>query len=75
MVPAASILKATSVLDKAIFNPEIEADWKTQLESLSDDELRELSLDDICAGLLDRVDRLRRAYKSEVARRRTADSC
>ena len=73
MVPAALILKATSVLDKAIFNPGIEADWKTQLASLSDDELRELSADDICAGLIDRVERLRRAYESEVARRRPGE--
>ena len=69
MVPDALSLQATSVLDTAIFNGRLEADWKTQLESLSDEELTALNLDSLCAGMLDRVERLRKAYKSEVARR------
>jgi hypothetical protein len=69
VVPAALSMQATSVLDKAIFNARLEADWKTQLESLSDEELSRLSVDALCGGLLDRVERLRRVYKAEVARR------
>ena len=69
MVPDALSLQATSVLDTAIFNGRLEADWKTQLESLSDEELTALNVDALCAGMLDRVERLRKAYKSEVARR------
>jgi hypothetical protein len=69
MVPDALSLQATSVLDTAIFNGRVEADWKTQLESLSDEELAALNVEALCAGLLDRVDRLRNAYKREVARR------
>jgi hypothetical protein len=69
MVADAVSLQAASVLDTAIFNGRLEADWKTQLESLSDEELSALSVDSLCAGLLDRVERLRRLYKSEVARR------
>jgi len=69
MVPDALSLQATSVLDTAIFNGRLEADWKTQLESLSDEELAALNVDALCAGMLDRVERLRKAYRSEVARR------
>jgi hypothetical protein len=69
MVPDALSLQAASVLDTAIFNGRLEADWKTQLESLSDEELSALNVDSLCAGLLDRVDRLRKLYKNEIARR------
>jgi hypothetical protein len=69
MVPAAFSLQAASVLDIAIFNPRLEEDWKTQFEGLSDEELRALSVDALCAGLLDRVVRLRKVYNTEVARR------
>jgi len=69
MVPDAFGLQAASVLDTAIFNARVEGDWKTQLESLSDDELKALNVDALCAGLLDRAERLRKAYKKEIARR------
>jgi hypothetical protein len=69
MVPPSFSLKATSVLDKAIFNPAMESDWKTQLASLSNEELRSLDVDDICSGLVDRAERLRKLYKNEVSRR------
>jgi hypothetical protein len=44
-------------------------DWKTQLESLTDQQLVRLNVDDICAGLLDRAARLRKAYLAELSRR------
>ena len=69
MVPDALGLQAASVLDTAIFNGRLEADWKTQLESLADEELAALNVNALCAGLLDRVERLRNAYKREIARR------
>ena len=69
LVPGALTLVATSVLDKEIFNPELEADWRAHFEGLSDEELEALDPDAICAGLLDRVDRLTRVYEEEVARR------
>jgi hypothetical protein len=69
MVPDALSLQAASVLDTAIFNARLEEDWKTQLESLTDEELAALNVNALCAGLLDRVERLRKAYKREVARR------
>lgn len=70
LVPASLNLKAISVLDKEIFNAELEADWRTHFAALSDGELRELRPEVVCAGLLDRVDRLTRAYNEEVARRK-----
>ena len=69
MVPAPLTLKASSVLDKEIFNPQIEADWRMHLESLTDRELAALNPDVLCAGLFDRIGRLKRSYNDEVSRR------
>jgi hypothetical protein len=69
MVAASLTLKATSILDKEIFNPQLEADWRIHLESLTDTELAALNPDVICAGLFDRIGRLKRAYNDEVSRR------
>lgn len=69
MVPGALNLKATSILDKEVFNPQLEADWHMHFESLTDRELGALNPDVICAGLFDRIARLKRAYNDEVARR------
>lgn len=74
MVPNAYSLRATSILDAAIFNARMEADWKTQLESLTTEELQALNVDELCAGLLDRAERLRKAYKTELARRKASPS-
>jgi hypothetical protein len=69
LVPESLNLKAISVLDKEIFNPELEADWRTLFATLSDEQLKALKPEVVCAGLLDRVDRLTRVYKDEIARR------
>jgi len=69
VVPSGFSLQATSVLDKDVFNPRMELDWKTHLESLTDEQLLLLNADVICAGLLDRAARLRKAYAAEVRRR------
>lgn len=70
MVPGALTLTATSVLDKEVFNPQLEADWRTHFEALTDDQLVALHPDVICAGLVDRIARLKRVYNGEIARRR-----
>lgn len=70
MVPGARNLEATSVLDRQIYNPKEEAMWRTHFEALSDAELRALSWEAICAGLQDRLARLKMAYDEEIARRR-----
>ena len=69
MVPGALNLKATAILDKEVFNPQLEADWRTHFETLTDKELGELNPDVICAGLVDRIARLKRVYNDEVSRR------
>ena len=71
MVPGARNLEATSVLDTEIFNPKEEALWRAHFEALSDKELRALRFEAICAGLRDRIERLKRAYGDEIARRRS----
>ena len=70
MVPNGAALHAASVLDQHLFNEGQEAEWRATLETLSDEDLRALNPEVLCAGLLDRVARLKKAYKDEVARRR-----
>jgi hypothetical protein len=70
MVPGKLSQRATGVIDRDIFNPEFEADWKTHLEALSDEELREMHPEVAFCGLFDRIERINRAYDDEIARRR-----
>jgi hypothetical protein len=69
LVPGNLNLHATSVLERAIFNAEFEAGWRTHLETLSDEELREMTPEVALCGLFDRVERVTRAYQEEIARR------
>ena len=69
MVPGKLNLQAASILDRDIFNSEFEAEWKTHLETLSDDELRAVNPKQAFCGLFDRIERVTRAYKEEVAKR------
>ena len=70
MVPAEFNLQAASVLNKEIFNEQIVEGWRTHLGALSDDELLASRKEELFEGLLDRVDRMSRAYDEEIARRR-----
>lgn len=72
MVPGVLNLKATSVLDRDLYNPRLEVEWRALFEDASDRELAALRPDVICAGLLDRAARLKRIYEEEVARRHVA---
>ena len=47
----------------------LEAEWRSHFEALTDAQLRALTPDVICAGLADRIARLKRAYNEELARR------
>ena len=69
MVPGALNMIATSVLDREVFNEELDASWRAHFEALTDEQLRALDPELICAGLEDRVMRLQRAYADEVERR------
>lgn len=74
MVPGPLNLKASSVLDRDLFNQELEETWKAHFAELSDDELRALDPDVLCAGILDRAARLQRIYQEEKERRSQAAS-
>lgn len=69
MVPGDLNLHATSVLERDIFNAEFEAQWKTHLEMLSDEELQAMDPQDTFCGLFDRIERVTRAFDEEIARR------
>ncbi len=69
MVPGALTFHATAILDRDLFNELQEKDWRTHLEWLSDTELHALKPEIFCAGLLDKVSRLKRVYADELARR------
>ena len=69
LVPGGFHLSATSILDKEFFNPRLEAEWRSHLQELSDEDFDALKLEDLTAGLMDRVDRLTRAYTEEQERR------
>ena len=69
MVPGASIMHATSIVDRDLLNIEYEAEWRRHLESLSDSELLTLDPEVFCAGMLDRAARLTKSYADEMERR------
>jgi hypothetical protein len=69
MVPGKLNMQAASVLDKEIFNAEVEAEWKFYFDSLSDEELRAADSDSLFAGLRDRMERATRAYQEALAAR------
>jgi hypothetical protein len=68
-VPGELGLHAMSVLERDIFNPDFEAEWKTYLETLSDEQLPALTPEVSLCGLFDRVERVTKAYEDEIARR------
>jgi hypothetical protein len=70
LVPGKLYLRATSVLERDMFNADFEAAWKAQLEMLSDEELRRMNPQAVFCGLYDRVERVTKSYDEEIARRR-----
>lgn len=74
MVPSPWLLLALSVLDKEMFNERQEADWRGHLEELSDEDFATIHIEDLTAGMLDRVERLKRVYSDELERRGIEDS-
>lgn len=73
LVPGKLIHRAASVLDRDIFNAEFEAQWRTHLELLSDEELRVMDPQYAFCGLYDRLERINRAYDEELERRGIAE--
>lgn len=74
MVPAPWLLLALSVLDQEMFNERQESDWRAHLEELSDEDFATVHIEDLTAGMLDRVERLKRVYADELARRGLEES-
>jgi hypothetical protein len=70
LVPGKMTHRATSVIDRDIFNAEFEAQWRAHLEMLSDEELRVMEPQYAFCGLYDRLERINRAYDEELDRRR-----
>jgi hypothetical protein len=70
MVPGNLNQRATSVLDRDLFNADFEEDWRVQLDMLSDEELREMKPQVVFCGLFDRIERVTRTYDAEIARRK-----
>jgi hypothetical protein len=69
MVPGNLNQRATSILERDIFNADFEAEWKTHLGMLSDEELHAMDPKVAFCGLFDRVERVTRAFDEEIARR------
>ncbi len=69
MVPGNFNLQAASVLERDTFNNRFEAEWKTHLATLSDEELTAITPEAAFCGLFDRVERVKRAYAEEFAHR------
>lgn len=69
LVPGAMILHAQSLLDRQLFNAREEAKWRTHFETMSDEDLRGIDVEDLTAGMQDRVARLKHAYTQEKFRR------
>jgi hypothetical protein len=73
MAPLALALHAAGVLDRDLLNEEYEAEWRAHLKMLSDKNLSMLNPEIFCAGLLDRLTRIKKAYAEEIAARNMHD--
>lgn len=69
VVPGNLHLQATSVLETEVFNPAFEEEWRAHLEGLSDEELGEMTPEIAFGGLLDKIQRVTKAYEEELERR------
>lgn len=69
MVPGKMNLRATGILERDLFNPDFETEWKAHLEELSDQDLRLMNPPFAFCGLFDKIERVERAYDEELARR------
>jgi hypothetical protein len=70
MVPGELGARAYSVVERKVFNRIAEAEWRSQLQAFSDEQLRALNPEDIWGALLDKAERMKRAYMDEIARRK-----
>ncbi len=69
VVPVSRALEAEAILESEMHNQEIEEKWRAHFATLSDRDLRRFDVEGLFAGLLDRISRVKRAYKEEISRR------
>jgi len=69
MVPAHLELVAASVVDRDVFNTDTELKWRAHFAEVNDAELIAMDPDLLFGALLDRVERVKRAYREELIRR------
>ena len=69
LVPGALLWHATSVLDRDLFNQDQDEEFRAFLAGLDEEEFQMIDPNLICAGLQNRIDRLRQAYADERAQR------
>jgi hypothetical protein len=70
LVPVGLAVHAASILDRDLFNDEFEAYWRDHLSMLSSEDLMALDPDIFCAGLMDKLARMKRIYVDEMAKRK-----
>jgi hypothetical protein len=69
MVPGELATRANCIVERQVFNRMAVAEWRSQLQSFSDEELRVLNPEDFWGALLDRAETMKQAYLDEMARR------
>jgi len=69
MVPGRFALEASTVIDRDIYNADMESKWRTHFEELTDAELIAVDTEILFGGLLNRIERVKRAYAGELTRR------
>ncbi len=70
MVPGELGTRACGGVERNFFNRLAEAEWRSQLQAFSDEELGALNPEDFWGALLDKAERMKRAYRDEMARRK-----
>jgi hypothetical protein len=70
LVPVKFAIHALSILDRDLLNIRFETEWREQLSMLSKEDLVFLDPAIFCAGLIDKVSRMKRIYAEELAKRK-----
>jgi hypothetical protein len=70
LVPVKFAIHALSILDRDLLNSRFETEWREQLHMLSEEDLVFLDPVIFCAGLIDKVNRMKRVYAEEMAKRK-----
>ena len=69
LAPVRCAMHAASILDRDLFNDEFETYWRDHLSMLSNEDLLMLDPEIFCAGLLDKLARMKRVYVQEMTKR------